>query len=408
MKATVALMLYESTPLLASAVALMAGALALVTLSVRLRLSPVLGYFAAGIVLGPHGAGVLPDTSSIALFADLGVALLMFMVGLEFSPTRIWESRHAIFGIGMTQVLLVTGAVAVVCLWLTDASPFAATIVGAAVAMSSTAVSLKQLSDQHELLMRHGRLAIAILLFQDVVTLPILFAIGVAATDAALLSADAWSRTVGGVLAATFVVLAIRLLWRPATAWLANQESSELLQLAALLLALGAAFVAREAGLPSAVGAFLAGLTVGDSEHKHHVERQLQPFRDLLVGVFFISVGVQFNTPMLLTNGVEALALAFGIVSTKAVLTSLTLFVFRQTTEVSLRVAAVLAHGGEFSLLLLGLSAAAGIVPATMSQPLLLAIGLTIFMAPILIRFNGQVGALVLRTTDRQPRKNGR
>lgn len=401
-------MAHDTTSLLATAVALVLGALVLVTVCVRLRLPAIFGYLLTGMVLGPQGAALALDRANLALLADLGVVFLMFTVGLQFSLNRIWEIRHAIFGVGLMQVALVTTATALLCLAGTNLSPIAALLVGGALAMSSTALTVKQLADQDELMMRHGRLAVAILLFQDIATVPFLLLIGFAASEAALSASETWWRVVAGVAAFAFVTLAIRALWRPATAWLANQHSTELLQLAALSLALGAAFVAHEAGLPAAIGAFLAGLSVGDSEHKHHVERQLQPFRDLLVGVFFISVGVQLNAAMSFANIAGAAVLAAAIVVAKAILIFCTLFVFRQALETSLRVSAVLAHGGEFSWLLLGLAAATSVVPSTVSQPLFLAVGLTMFLAPLLIRFNGALGRLLRGATDQdaeEPRR---
>jgi CPA2 family monovalent cation:H+ antiporter-2 len=265
-----------------------------VGLSARAKLPAAIGYLLAGFAIGPHGLNLVAMSDETTFLAELGIIFLMFMVGLEFSLSAMIAASRDVFGAGSVQVgltaLIVTGAT---MLWGVDFPT--ALLLGGAVAMSSTAITLKQLADRDEISSHHGRLAIGILVFQDLATLPFLVVLG------------AWKQGVGpeplvalrqlGIAAIALVVAAFvcRLVFRAMRRWVARLNSADLFLLATLLLALGTAFVGEVVGLAVPIGAFLAGMVVGESDFRHQAVDDIRPFRDVLLGLFFATVGMEVN-----------------------------------------------------------------------------------------------------------------
>ena len=382
-------MVDETATVFEVALILVGGAFVAVAICSRFELPSVLGYLAAGLVLGPAGSGALTHGAGIDQFAELGVILLLFMLGLDFSLSRLIELRRMILGIGLAEVFVVTGFVAFGAGYWLGLELAAAIVVGGAVAMSSTALCLKQLGEQHELGTRHGRIAIAVLLFQDLATAFFLILLGIAAGGASV--AEFLAKFGVGISILAACLLLIRALVRPATAWLAAHGNSDLLQLTALLIALGAAYVAHSAGLSPAVGAFLAGMLISESDARHVVEREIRPFRDLLVGIFFVSVGTQIE-PL---RAAEAPWQVFGwlllVVALKFVVVAIIVRLSGEATATAVRAGTILAHGGEFGLLLISLGLKQGILDPAMAQPLFIALGISVFVAPLLIRLNAPI-----------------
>lgn len=372
------------------ALILISGAFIGVAISARIGLPSVLGYLAAGLILGPAGSGALTHGTGVDQFAELGVILLLFMLGLDFSLSRLIELRRMIFGMGLAQVLVVTGLVAIVAGSWAGLEPSAAILVGGAVAMSSTALCLKQLSEQHELGTRHGRIAVAVLLFQDLATAFFLILLGVGAGGASLV--DSFGRFGVGICILVVCLLLMRALLRPMTAWVAAHANSDLLQLTALLIALGAAFVAERSGLSPAIGAFLAGMLISESDARHVVEKEIRPFRDLLVGIFFVSVGTQIEPLRIAEAPLQVLGWLLLIVGLKAVVVAIIVRLSGEAPAVALRAGTILAHGGEFGLLLVSLGMQQGILAPGIAQPLFIALGISVFVAPLLIRLRAPIG----------------
>ena len=305
--------------LLSDILIILALAVLMVALFRRLHLPAVVGYLLVGIIAGPHNLNLLPPSEATRFLAELGVIFLMFYVGLEFSLPHMLAARRAVIGVGGAQVL-VTAALAGAAAYALGLPGQAAILIGGALAMSSTAIALKQLAEQVELNTAHGRMVVGVLLFQDVATLPFLVALSafagsgdgvVTALGLALLKALA--------VAVVFTV-AGRYLLTGTIAWVARTRSAELFMLAVLLIVLGAAFVANAVGLSLPLGAFLAGMVIGDTEFKHQVEEDVRPFRDALLGVFFASIGLQLDPTVLVRHGSVILSVVLALIVIKALI----------------------------------------------------------------------------------------
>lgn len=337
--------------LIKSLIVILASACA-VGLLTRVGLPAAIGYLLAGIVIGPHGLHFLATSEEARFLAELGVIFLMFMVGLEFSLPAMLAARADVFGAGSLQVgltlLRVAGGVAV----LGGDWP-AAIFLGGAVAMSSTAIALKQLADQGEVSTQHGRLAAGILLFQDLATLPFLTGIGLWAQGDAPNSVAVLRQLAIAALALGATALVSRPVFRMVLTWVARTRSADLFLLAVLLLALGTALAAHLVGLSPPIGAFLAGMVVGESDFRHQVEDDIRPFRDVLLGLFFVTVGMEVDPSIIAVFPGMVLGWIAVFVPGKALATAVVAAIMRWPMQSGIRVAAILAHGGEFGLLLL-------------------------------------------------------
>jgi CPA2 family monovalent cation:H+ antiporter-2 len=369
---------------------LLLGSAGLVALCHRLGLSSIVGYLLAGLVFGPWGLGLLGDTGAIRVLAEVGVVLLMFTIGLEFSLPRLLASRRLVLGLGGSQVVLTTAVFAGGFI-LAGVSPAFAVILGGAFAMSSTAIALKQLGEQGELRTVHGQAATAVLLFQDIAAVPFLVLLPLLGNEGG---------SFGGLLGITllkallvFVTLAVlgRKLLPRILHWVADTHSLELFMLTVLSLALAAAGLSMAAGLSATLGAFMAGMLLGETHFRHQVEADIRPFRDLMLGVFFISIGMQLDPGVLLRQPLWVLAVVAGLVLLKGLLIWVPVRLFGHPPGDALRVAAVLAHGGEFGLLLVSQVMLLALVDSVLLQPVLAGLILSMLLAPLLIRFNGRL-----------------
>ncbi|MDB5424673.1 MAG: glutathione-regulated potassium-efflux system protein, partial [Phenylobacterium sp.] len=344
---------------------------------------PILGYLAAGFALGPHALGLEGVTDQTRFLAELGVIFLMFTVGLEFSLPTMFAARSDVFGAGALQVALTALGAAGVAAML-GAAPVTAFLIGGAVAMSSTAVVLKQLAEQGDLGTRAGRLTVGLLLFQDLATLPFLVVIGAYAGDGDLQPmALAGQVAVGGLTLAAAAVIG-RPLFRGALAWVAGSQSAELFLLAVLLLALGAAWIAGLAGLAAPLGAFMAGVIVGESDFRHHVEDDVRPFRDVLLGLFFVTVGMGLDLRAASEAPLAVAGWLLVFLTFKPAVVLLIGRLRRWSRDDSVRTALAMANGGEFGLLLVTQGLAVRLLPTQLASPLLIALVVSMGLAPIL------------------------
>jgi len=371
----------------------------------RLNLPPILAYLFVGVLVGPHGWGWIADTEGTRFIAEFGVVFLLFTLGLEFSLPQLVAMRRDVFGLGGTQVVL-TMLVIGVTAWLLGTSGEAAIVIGGALALSSTAIVIKQLSEQIELNSRHGRLSVAILLFQDLAVVPLLIVVPVLAGQ----GETSLTMELGLALAKGVVVLAAMLaighwLLRPIFHEIARSHSSELFTLAVLLFALSAAWTTHLSGLSLALGAFLAGMMLGETEFRHQVEADIRPFRDVLLGLFFITVGMLLDIHALPGVIHWVLLVLVGLIVLKILLITLLCAGIGHEKGVALRTGITLAQGGEFGFALLSLAFGDGIISETDSQIVLAAIILSMALTPALIRYNGHVAKFVFASTygsDRQ------
>ena len=375
--------------LFASLLILLSTAVVVVWVFRRLHLSPILGYLVVGALVGPHGFGWLPDNEQTRFLAELGVVFLMFTVGLEFTLPELLANRRLVLGLGASEVLAGTALAGIIAWWL-GIPPLGAVLVGGAFAMSSTAIVIRQLAEQMELQTRHGRAAVAVLLLQDLATLPFLILLASAP------QADAGGLALAlpllkGAVVFTVLYLAGRWLARPLLHWVASAHSNELFMLFALLIVVASAGMVHMAGLSPPLGAFLAGMVLGETEFRHQVEADVRPFQEVLLGLFFATVGMLLDTSQILTHGIWILLTTLGIVLGKGVLVAALARIVGERPLVSLRAALCLAQGGEFGLLLVAGGLQGGLIPEPMGQILLAALILSMALAPLLVRFNDRL-----------------
>lgn len=355
----------------------------------RVHLPAILGYLAIGAIAGEHALGVIPDLHSIEIVAEIGVIFLLFMIGLEFSIPHMLSMKGIVLGLGGAQVLLTT-AIAGGIAWATGMSWQGAFVVGGAAALSSTAIAAKQLTEQLELHSRHGRIALGVLIFQDLAVVPFLVLIPIFGAG------GSESMTVPLLLALAKGVAAFLLMFalghwvlRPLFHAIAGARSVELFTLTILLVALSAAWITNLMGLSLALGAFLAGMMLGETEYRHQIEIEIRPFRDVLMGLFFITVGTQVYLDVLPEIWPWVLLTTFGLVVGKGVVVAATVRLGGYETGVALRSGAVLAQAGEFGFALLALAISNSLLDPRDSQVLLTAIVLSMALAPLIIRNNG-------------------
>lgn len=355
----------------------------------RVHMPPILGYLFVGVLAGPYALGWIPDNEAIHLVGEIGVVFLLFMIGLEISIPHLLSMRTAVLGFGGAQVLLTTLVAMAIAIWAGETWQ-AALVIGGALAMSSTAIVARQLTEQLELQSRHGRLAFGILLFQDLAVVPFLVVVPILAGGGDGGMAGALGLALLKGIAVVVVLLAIgRWLLRPVLHWVASAHSVELFTLSVLLIALAAASVTHAVGLSAELGAFIAGMLIGDTEYRHHVELEIRPFRDVLMGLFFITVGMQLNLLGLPEYLHWALLLVVGVVVGKGLLITLLVRLGGYESGVALRTGLVLAQSGEFSFALLALALGTPLLDVQASQPVIAAVVLSMAIAPILVRYNG-------------------
>jgi CPA2 family monovalent cation:H+ antiporter-2 len=358
------------------------------------RMPAAMGYLLAGLAIGPHGLNLVPLGDDTRFLAELGLILLMFMVGLEFSLGALLAARTDVLLAGSLQVGATLATIAAALWWL-GLELRLAILLGGAAAMSSTAVAVKQLAEQGEISSQHGRFTVGILLFQDIATIPLLVAVDSWSRQAPVDPFDLVQRLGRAAIALAAVAIIARPLVRTVLASAARSRSSELFLLTALLVALGAAYFADLAGLALPIGAFIAGMVIGGSDFRHRVEDDLRPFRDVLVGLFFVTVGMAIDPRLIVASPSAILVWCLVFLLGKAVITFIVGLALRRTAATALRVAVILAHGGEFGLLLVSLSMNTGLLPSDVGQPMLIALALTMGLAPLMIQHGASVERLV-------------
>jgi CPA2 family monovalent cation:H+ antiporter-2 len=378
--------------ILAEVLVLLLAAVVTLALFRRLQMPSVLGYLVVGLVVGPTGLGIVP-TEDQAVLAEFGVVFLLFGLGLEFSLPRVIAMKREVFGLGGLQVALTTLLFGL-CAWWLGLGLGVSVVVGGAVALSSTALVIKQLSDQLELNSLHGRLATGILLFQDIAAVPLLVLIPLlAVNDTPSTALDVTRAFVEGALVVVVVLLAGRWLLRPLFHEIAHTHAPELFTLAVLLVALGAAWATHAAGLSLALGAFLAGMMLSETEYRHQVDADIRPFRDVLLGLFFITIGMRLNISLLLQEAGLVTGLVVALIAGKAVLVAMIARRFADQWRDAARTGLVVAQGGEFGLALMTLAASAEIITPDMAQPVLAALIISMLVSPLVIRSNSDLTA---------------
>jgi CPA2 family monovalent cation:H+ antiporter-2 len=384
---------------------LLASSVLVVLLFRRLRLPPILGYLAVGMLLGPYALNFMSGRAA-PILADLGVVFLVFTLGLEFSLPRMIAMRREAFLIGGLQVVLTTTAFATI-LWALHVPPLTAVMIGGALAMSSTAIVIRQLGEQAELNRTHSRIAIGILLFQDLAFVPLL----------ALESALAAGTPEGGMwevaesilqaaIALALVLTFLRWLVRPLFHEIGRARSTELFTLATLMVAVGAAWATHAVGLSLALGGFLAGMLLAETEYRHQLETVIRPFRDVLIGLFFITIGTLLDLQLLFRRLWLVLLLVVGLQLAKMIIVMIVARLGTDSPRKALRAGVVMAQGGEFGFALLTLVLGDKLADSAVIQPLLAATVVSMVLSPLLIRHNGRLAELIFPRSTLAPIPN--
>lgn len=368
------------------------------------NLPAMLAYFLVGLALGPHTFGLLPDSEANREFAEFGIVFLMFSIGLEFSLPQLYAMRKKVLGLGGGQVVI-TLALTMAISKLAGLSWPTAFVIGAALAMSSTAIVSKILAERIDLNSRHGRLSIGVLLFQDIAVVPMLVLIP------ALGMANSNLMDVLGM--AMLKAAAMLLLLFTVGKWLINpwfnlvagQRSRELFVMNVLMVTLLLAFATKLAGLSYALGAFIAGMLISETKFRYQVESDISPFRDILLGLFFISVGMLLNLEQIYNHVGLILLILFGFILFKTLIVAAVVKLFKYEAGVAIRTAVILAQAGEFSFVILALGAEHKLISGVPLQAVLAASLLSMIIAPFLIQYNGKIARKLVGSYTRNSSK---
>ena len=374
---------------------LLTAAVVSVPLFQRLGLGAVLGFLVAGALVGPWGFGFIVTVDEIRHLAEFGVVFLLFIIGIELKPARLWIMRRTVFGLGTAQ-LLVTGMLLMQVALLLGLPVRSALVVGFGLALSSTAFGLQILSDKGELGTGYGRTAFAILLLQDLAIVPMMALLPLLAMRELSITQDVELAALESVAIIIGVFILGRLLLRPLLQLVAgSQRNPEIFTATAILLVLGAAWLTEWAGLSMALGAFLGGLLLADSRYRHQIMADIQPFRGLLLGLFFMSVGMSINFGLIGSRGLLVAGLVGGLLLIKATVVWGLCRIAGRTLSESAQVGLLLAQAGEFGFIMFGLANMAGVMEGELYQLLLLIIALSMAATPLLVKLSPWLGLVL-------------
>ncbi len=376
------------------------AAMIAVPLSRKLGLGAVLGYLGAGMIIGPWGLKLIDNVEAMLHISEFGVILLLFIIGLELQPSRLWVLRKQVFGLGSAQVLVtgaVLGGIALTLGWTWQA----ALVTGIGLALSSTAFVLQTLAEKKQLTTRHGRESFAILLFQDLAVIPLLAALPFLAhslgqTGAATHGASGWLDALKAIAIIAALIVSSRFLLRPLFRVVATHGGREIFTATALFIVIGVTLLMDVAGLTASLGAFLAGMLLADSEYRHELEADIEPFKGLLMGLFFIAVGMSANLGLLAKQPLQIAAIVAGMIAIKFILLYVIGRLAGTTAPSARKLGLALAQGGEFAFVLFAAAATVGIIAAPVSQLLVVAVTVSMLIAPLLFVLEDKVLAPAL------------
>ncbi len=369
--------------ILAQSAVFLAAAVIAVPLFRSWKMGAVLGYLAAGVVIGPSGLGFVGEVDSIMHFAELGIVMLLFVIGLELQPSRLWVLRKSVFGLGTAQVTLTAALIAAagVAFGLPVSS---AIVIGFALAMSSTAFVLQTLAERGELTTRKGRSSFAILLFQDIAVIPLLALIPLLGSgEDTPAGARAWLAAGEAIAVIAIIVFGGRYLLRPVFRLIAGSGIKEIFTAAALLVVIGTALGVASVGLSMSLGAFIAGMLLADSEYRHELEADIDPFKGLLLGLFFISVGMSVDLGLIVSQPATIAAMVLGMMLIKAAVLFVVARFSGQDNRSALGVAATLSQGGEFAFVIFAVAIEGGIMQTSLASSLVIAVIISMALTPL-------------------------
>lgn len=371
--------------LLQATVIFLLAVVVLVPLAQRSRLGAVPGYLLAGILIGPSVLGLVDNPQNVARLSEMGVVMLLFIIGLELSPRRLWMMRRSLFGVGLLQVALTAVVLGAIAALLFSQSFKAAAVLGLGLALSSTAFGLQMLAERKELSSAHGRLSIAILLFQDIAAIPLIALVPLLGGGD---GADGTSprELIGVVAAIAVVIVGGRYLLRPAFGWAVSSGLRDLSTATALLVVLGTAWLMEQVGVSMALGAFVAGVLMAESEYRHEMESQIEPFKGLFLGLFFVGVGMSADLRLLFDAPLAIIGLALLLVGIKLpLLYGIGRLTGGLTHAGAMTMGIVLASGGEFAFVVFQLSLAHRLLDQQVHDMMVLVITLSMALTPLVM-----------------------
>jgi len=370
---------------------LLAAAVVAVPVFQSMRMGAVPGFVIAGAAVGPYGLGLIGNVEEIGQLAELGIVLLLFIIGIELNPKRLWMMRRLLFGLGTLQVICTSTALVLAVHYFFEVPLRNAILIGPALALSSTAFVLQLLTENKMLTSEPGRASIAILLLQDLAVVPLLALVSLLAMPTLTLAEDLALALGEATVIIVLVILAGRYLLQPVLHRVAKSHNPEVFTASAVLLVLGAAVLMEHVGLSMAMGAFLAGLLIADSSFRHQVIAETQPFRGLLLGLFFMSMGMTLDLERFLRQPLILLGLVAALILLKAVVIWPLARMFGVSWKNSLTVALLLAQSGEFALVVFTVALGAGLLDETLFQQLILVVILSMLVTPLLARLAREI-----------------
>ena len=373
-----------NTEYLMDTIVLLAAAVIAVPLFQSLGLGAIPGFLVAGIVLGPSGLGFIENYDEIGHLAELGVVLLLFVIGIEINPSRLWKMKGLVLGLGSLQVVITGAMISIMAHGILQASWGISLLIGSALALSSTAFVLQLLTERKMLSSEYGKPAVAVLLLQDLAVVPLLAFVSLMATPELTIAKDVFVAFAEALLILILIITTARYILNPTLNRLARFSSPEIFTASALLLVLGSAKVMESIGLSMAMGAFAAGLLIADSSYRHQIIAEIQPFRGLLLGLFFISMGMSINLSLFFANPLVLVGIVVVLMAGKF----LTLWplsrMFGIEKKTSISIALLLAQSGEFALVLFALAKGMGLLEEMLFQHLLIIVLLSMLATPAL------------------------
>lgn len=349
-------------------------------------LGVVPGFLTAGIVVGPSVLGLVDNRTEISHLAELGVVLLLFVIGIELKPSRLWLMRHMVFGLGALQVVVTGALISAAAYFVFGIEPRSAILIGPALALSSTAFVLQLLTEQKMLTSNYGRTSVAVLLFQDLAVVPLLALASLLAVTDLTIEEDIGLALLEAVIILALIILGGRYLLQPILQRVAHYGSPEIFTASAVLLVLGAAVLMAQIGLSMAMGAFVAGLLVADSEFRHQVMAEIQPFRGLLLGLFFMSMGMSLELELLFEKPLVSIGLVMILMTAKVALLWPLANLYGHKGGTGLAIALLLAQSGEFALVLFSVAFNTALLNEGLFQQLLVVVVLSMLATPPIAR----------------------
>jgi len=367
---------------LVTVVVLLVAMVVAVPVAKRFGFGAPLGYLAAGLAVGPAGLGLVTNVEAIAHASELGVVMLLFLIGLELRPARLWVMRKSVLGLGGAQVGVTAALVAGLGILALGMPVAAAVVAGFGLALSSTAMALPMLAERGLLANQSGRNAFSVLLFQDLAIIPAVALLPLLGSGSAPATGNPWVSVAEGALAVAAVLVGGRFLLRPLFRIVDRAGAPEIFTATALLVVIGTAVLIEEAGLSMSLGAFMAGVLLSDSEYRHEVQADIQPFEGLLLGLFFVSVGMGADLPALMAHPLRFAGLALGVMAAKALVLVALARIAGVPIAGAVRMGAVLSQGGEFGFVLFGLAVAGGSMAPDQASAAMLVVTLSMIATP--------------------------